>query len=167
MKRIIAFVLAALMMAAVFTACGGNKTDSGSNNDSSSAQEVDLKAVLNDINKQFGLEGLKSIDDASKFNRIFAVDEANIKQFAGEYSSAASTYLAIAIVEVTDASAIETVKGNLQAYLDSQLGDAKSYNADQVAMLEACGVKTTGNFVYLVISDKYNEITSAIEAALK
>ena len=77
MKRIIALVLAALMMAAVFTACGG------------SAKNVDLKSVLDTVNSQFGLEGLKSLDDAKSLNRYYTIGEDEVKQFAGELSTAA------------------------------------------------------------------------------
>ncbi|HBE15119.1 MAG TPA: hypothetical protein DCY72_02570, partial [Ruminococcaceae bacterium] len=49
----------------------------------------------------------------------------------------------------------------------SQLSDAKSYNAEQVSMIEACSVKEKGSFVWLVISDKQADINAEIEKALK
>lgn len=156
MKRIIALVLAVMMMAAVFTACGG-----------SSAKNVDLSSVLGTINSQFGFEGLKTLDDTSALNRYYQIDEADVKQFAGELSTAASQYTEVVIVEANDADAAKNVADKLQAHLDSQLNTAKSYDADQVAMIEGCSVKQNGNFVYLIVSDKFNDINSVIEAALK
>ena len=155
MKRIIALVLAALMMAAVFTACGG------------SAKNVDLKSVLDTVNSQFGLEGLKSLDDAKSLNRYYTIGEDEVKQFAGELSTAASQYTEVVMVEGNDADAATKIAAALQAHLDSQLSTAKSYDADQVAMIEGCSVKQAGNYVWLVISDKASDINGVIEAALK
>nr|WP_316623528.1 DUF4358 domain-containing protein [uncultured Ruminococcus sp.] len=156
MKRIIALVLAALMMAAVFTACGGG-----------SAKNVDLKSVLETVNSQFGLEGLKSLDDAKSLNRYYTIGEDEVKQFAGELSTAASQYTEVVMVEGNDADAATKIAAALQAHLDSQLSTAKSYDADQVAMIEGCSVKQAGNYVWLVISDKAADINGVIEAALK
>ena len=154
MKRIIALVLAVLMAAAVFTACGG-------------AKEVDLKALLNDINTQFGFEGLKNLDDTAALNRYYQVNEADVKQFAGELSTTASQYTEVILVEANDSNAANNIAAMLKAHLDTQLSTAKSYDADQVAMIEACSVKQNGNYVWLVVSDKASDINSVIESALK
>ena len=154
MKRIITLVLAVLMAAAVFTACGG-------------AKQVDLKALLGEINTQFGLEGLKNLDDTSALNRYYQIDETDVKQFAGELSTTASQYTEVILVEANDSNSAKNIAAMLKAHLDTQLGTAKSYDADQVAMIEACSVKQNGNYVYLVVSDKFSDITGYIENALK
>ncbi len=154
MKRIISIVLAALMLTAVLAGCGG-------------AKEVDLNSVVSNINSQFGLSGLKTLEDTTALNRYYQIDPADVKQFAGELSTTASQYTEVVIVEANDSTAAQNIKAKLDAHLDTQLNTAKSYNADQVAMIEACSTKQSGNVVYLVVSDKFGEITGVIEAALK
>ena len=154
MKRITAIILAALMMMAVLAGCGG-------------AKNVDLNSVMTGINSQFGFSGLKTLEDTKALNRYYQINEADVKSFAGELSTAASQYTEVVIVEAKDSNAAQNIKTQLDAHLSSQLNNAKSYDADQVAMIEACSAKTVGNYAYLVVSDKFSEITGVIEAALK
>ena len=136
------------MITAVLAGCGG-------------AKSVDLNSVMTGINSQFGFSGLKTLEDTK------ALNEADVKSFAGELSTAASQYTEVVIVEAKDSNAAQNIKTQLDAHLSSQLNNAKSYDADQVAMIEACSAKTVGNYAYLVVSDKFSEITGVIEAALK
>lgn len=154
MKRIAAIVLAAVLMMAVLTACGG-------------AKEVDLKAVMSDINSRFGYTDLKTIEDADGLNRYYQISADDVKQFAAELSTTASQYTEVVMVEGADADAAGRIKAMLEAHLGTQLNTAKSYDADQVAMIEACSVKQSGNIVYLAVSDKFADITGVIETALK
>lgn len=154
MKRIIAIVLAAVLALAMLTACG-------------SAKEVDLKAVMNDINTQFGFSGLKTLESADDLNRYYMINTEDVKQFAAELSTAASQYTEVVLVEAVDQTASDNVKKQLEAHLNTQLSNAKSYDAEQVAMIESCSVKQSGNFVYLVVSDKFGDISGVIDAALK
>ena len=154
MKRVISIVLAAILMVGVLSACGAKK-------------DVDFKTVMSDINSKYSLSGLKTLESTDDLNRYYAINTADIKQFAAELSTAASQYTEIVLVEANDQTAADNVKKQLEAHLAGQLSNAKSYDADQVAMIESCSVKQTGNFVYLVVSDKFAEITGEIEAALK
>lgn len=176
MKRIIAIILAALMMTAVLAACGGDKAETtapvadnapADNAPADNASSVSLSSVLDSINTQFGFEGLKVLDDVKALNRYYQIAETDVKQFAGELSTAASQYTEVVLVEANDSTAAQNIKAQLDAHRDAQLNNAKSYDADQVAMIESCATKTSGNFVYLVISDKYDEICGVIESALK
>ncbi|MBQ9515216.1 MAG: DUF4358 domain-containing protein, partial [Ruminococcus sp.] len=55
----------------------------------------------------------------------------------------------------------------LNSRLDAQRSTAKSYTPEAVAVLESCSVKTNGNFIYLVISDKADGIVKLVEDAFK
>lgn len=154
MKKIITIFTAVLLIAAMLTACGGSKA-------------ADLKTVMNDINSQFGLTGLKTLESTDDLNRYYMINADDVKQFAAELSTTASQYTEVVLVEANDQTAAGSIKTQLEAHLGTQLNTAKSYDAAQVAMIEACSVKQSGNYVYLVVSDKFGDITSAIEAALK
>lgn len=154
MKRIISVIVAAVLMMAVLTACGG-------------AKAADLNAIMSDINTQFGYTDLKTLEDTDALNRYYQISADGVKQFAAELSTTASQYTEVVLVEATDSTAADSIKTQLAAHLGTQLNTAKSYDAEQVAMIEACSVQQNGNYVWLVVSDKYSEITAIIDAALK
>ena len=155
MKKIFALILTTLLIATVFTACGG------------SAKNVDLKAVMEQINSTYGLDGLKNIEDTDGLHRYYQIEANQVKQFAAELTANASSYNEVVIVEAVDQSAADAVETQLNARRRSQLSTAKSYDAEQVSMIEGCEVKTNGNFVYLVIGDQYDKIVADIEAAIQ
>ena len=154
MKRILTVVTAVLLILAVFTACG-------------SAKSADLKALMNEINTTYGLTNMKAVEDAESLNRYYQVDPESIKQFAAELPSSSKDFNEIILIEAADETAAAQIKTLLDARLRSQLSNAKSYNAEQVAMIEGCETKQNGNYVYLVIGDKHNEIDNTIAEALK
>lgn len=155
MKRILTIVVAAVLVLATLTACGGTKN-------------VDLNELMKKINDTYGLTGLTAVEDADNLNRYYRTPKEDVKQFAAEFTKAASDgYTEVVLIEAVDADAAGRVKAQLEARRNSQLSDAKSYNAEQVSMIEACSVKEKGSFVWLVISDKQADINAEIEKALK
>lgn len=154
MKRLFTILTAAVLIIAVLTACSGSKS-------------ADLKALLDEINTEFQLTDLKQIETADDLNRYYQVDKDSVKQFAAELNSSANDYTEIIMIEATDQSAADTIKKQLEMRLRSQLSNAKSYDAEQVAMIEACEVKEEGSFVYLAVGDKHEEIEAKIAEAIK
>lgn len=169
MKRILALTMAVLMMAAVLVACGGSK-DGGKSD--SSAKSVDLPAVLADINSKFDIsestvDGLKKLETNDELDRYYMIAAGDIKQFAAERSSSSTDFTEIVIVEANDSAAVDKIVTQMNSRLDAQRNTAKSYTPEAVEMLEKCSVKTNGNFVYLVINEKSEDIVKAIEDAIK
>ena len=153
-KRTLTIITAALLILAVFTACGSKKS-------------VELKPLMDTINSTYGLTDLKTIDDTDSLNRYYQVAAESVKQFAAELPTSSKDFNEIILIEAADENAAAQIKTQLDARLRSQLSNAKSYNAEQVSMIEACETKQNGNYVYLVIGDKHDEINSTIADALK
>ena len=154
MKRVFTIIIAAVLALAMLTACG--------------AKNVDLKKVLDDINSKYDLSTLTAVDNVENLKRYYTISPEDVKQFAAEFTKAASEgYTEVILIEAVDADAAGRIKTQLDSRLRSQLSDAKSYNAEQVSMIEACSPKDNGNFVWLVISDKQADINADIEKALK
>ncbi|MBK6088094.1 DUF4358 domain-containing protein [Ruminococcus difficilis] len=154
MKRVFTIIIAAVLALAMLTACG--------------AKNVDLKKVLDDINSKYDLSTLTAVDNVENLKRYYTIPPEDVKQFAAEFTKAASEgYTEVILIEAVDADAAGRIKTQLDSRLRSQLSDAKSYNAEQVSMIEACSPKDNGNFVWLVISDKQADINADIEKALK
>ena len=154
MKRILTVVTAALLILAICTACG-------------SAKSADLKALMSEINTTYGLANMKAVEDAESLNRYYQVDPESIKQFAAELPSSSKDFNEIILIEAVDENAAAQIKTLLDARLRSQLSSAKSYNADQVSMIEACETTQNGNYVYLVIGEEHDGIEAMIADALK
>ena len=70
-------------------------------------------------------------------------------------------------MEANDEDALTKIVNQMSSRLDAQLSTARSYNPESVALLENCKVKTIGNYIYLVISEKQEEIEAMIEEALE
>ena len=154
MKRIMIVLTATVLVLALLTACG--------------AKSVDLKKVMQDINSNYGLANLTVVEDTDNLNRYYRIPAEDVKQFAAELTKSASDgYTEVVLIEAVNADAAGRVKTQLESRLRSQLSDAKSYNASQVSMIEACSVKESGNFVWLVIGEKQAEINAELEKTLK
>ena len=153
MKRIIAVLTAAVLMLAVLSAC-------------SKTEDVDLNKVMETVNSTYDMGELKSIDSKQELHRYYVVEEDDVKQFAAEFSAANGDYNEVILVEAVDKDAAGRINEALANHLRLQLRDAKSYHPEFVSMLKACEVQQSGNFVYLVINDRYDEIVSTISEAL-
>lgn len=154
MKRILTILTAALLILAICTACG-------------SAKSVDLKALLDEINTTYGFTDMKTVEDTDSLNRYYQVGADSVKQFAAQLPASSKDFNEIILIEAVDENAANQIKTQLDARLRSQLSNAKSYNAEQVSMIESCETKQNGNYVYLVIGDKHSEIDAIIAQALK
>ena len=154
MKKFIMILTAAVLIVLLCAAC-------------SDAKSVDLKAVMDDVNASYGLTDLKQIEDTDGLNRYYQIAADDVKQFAAEIGSSSTDYNEIVLIEATDQNAADAVKQQLEQRLSNQLSNAKSYAAKQVSMVEACKVKVSGSFVYLVIGDKHAEIEADVEKALQ
>ena len=171
MKKILAILFTILMTVSVLTACGDQPAENNNSdvqNNAADVQEnsVDLGALLDTINSQYGLDGLRVLEKASDLNRYYAVEEADVKQFAAELTSSASEYNEVIIIEATSSDAAQRINTQLNSRLDSQLNTANSYDKDSAAMIEQCEVKQSGNYVYLVIGENASDINATIAAAV-
>lgn len=159
MKKVLSLLCAVILLVSALAACSGDKNADG-------ASDVDLSQVLADINERFDINDLKILENTDDLNRYYAIDGADVKQFAAELTTQASVYLEVIMVEAVDSDAAARVAVMLNNHLDTQLSTAKSYDADQVAAIENCKVTTNGNIAYLVISEDYDEIAGYIQSVL-
>lgn len=120
--------------------------------------DVDLQAVFDDINTQFEISDLTVIDDVSKLNRYYMIEEDKVGQFAAEFSAESSVFTEIVLIEAVDDTAAADIATLLNNHYQSRLNEAKSYNPESVQMLENCSVEQNGTYVSLIISDEADDI---------
>ena len=122
MKKIAICLLSLVLSLCMLTACG--------------TADVDLKVVFDDINSQFGITGLTVIEDASKLNRYYMIEEDKVEQFAAEFSAESSVFTEIVLIKAVDEAAASEIATLLNNHLQSRMSEAKSYNPESVAMLK-------------------------------
>ena len=153
MKKIAICLLSLVLSLCMLTACG--------------TADVDLKTVFDDINSQFGITVLTVIEDASKLNRYYMIDESKVEQFAAEFSAESSVFTEVVLIKAVDEAAASEIATLLNNHLQSRMSEAKSYNPESVAMLEGCSVETNGVYVSLIIGEKAAEMKAVYDSYFK
>ncbi len=157
MKKLFAILLAALMMASVFAGCGG-------------AKEANLTDVLETINKDFpeATKNLTKLTDVKELNTYYEINTDDVKQFAGEINTNASTApVEIVVVEGNDSSAAENIKTALERRYQKIYSTYSSYSAEEFDMVKDCGVTTEGNYVTMIVASDYKGILDKVNEAVK
>lgn len=150
MKKLGICLLSILLSLCILSACG--------------TAQVDLKTVFDEINSQFGISDLTVIEDASKLNRYYMIEEDSVKQFAAEFSAESSVFTEIVLIEAVDDASAGEIATLLNNHYQSRLSEAKSYNPESVAMLENCSVEQNGAYVSLIIDEKAAEIKAVYDS---
>lgn len=153
MKNIktIALLLCALMIFA-FAGCTG---DTGN-------KEVVLSDVLASINSVFAVSEsdmlrIETTDDLELYYNIVPTD---VKQFAAETTvNSATDITEIILVEAVDSEAAQRVYDALLVRYNSQRDLCASYSAELLAIVDECSVSQNGNFVTLIMSSDFDNIT--------
>ena len=153
MKKIAICLLSLVLSLCMLTACG--------------TADVDLKVVFDDINSQFGITGLTVIEDASKLNRYYMIEEDKVEQFAAEFSAESSVFTEVVLIKAVDEAAASEIATLLNNHLQSRMSEAKSYNPESVAMLEGCSVETNGVYVSLIIGENVAEMKAVYDSYFK
>ena len=154
MKRCIAIVLAAAVMLFAFAGC--------------SAKEVDLKAVLTEINTKCPDEtaGLTELKDTDELYKYYLISPSDVKQFAAEIKTDTSEApVEIVMVEAKDKSGAGKIKSALTSRFNSIKSTYSSYSPDKLDVIEKCSVTQNENYVFMVVADNYSAIMDVINAA--
>ena len=156
MKKIFAAALAMVMMLSL-VACGGNKAP---------AEAPDLTKYYEDFMATLG-EGntpamVSANDDASYVDSFFpGLNDVELKQSVLMMAAMAQVGFEIDLVECANADDVETVKGILQARIDSQVAGGAFYPSVAEAW-EKAELIVNGNVVALICAGEAQD--SAVEA---
>lgn len=154
MKKSILCLIAIILTLSLLCACSSK--DGGDN--TAKDQSVDLQVVFDDINEQFDFADLTVIEEKSKLNRYYMIDETTVEQFAAEFSVESSVFTEIVLIQAVDEDSAKDIAALLNSHYDARLSEAQSYNPESVAMLENCSVEQNGTYVSLIIADNATEV---------
>lgn len=154
MKKILAIAFSMLFILCAFTGCGG--TDSSS--------EVELSKVLADINDNGGLSSMKTITNSTDLQKQFDIDPESVSDYIAEVSEDGDFPTTVIVTKAVDEESVQAINDKLNAYLNSKLSNAQSYNTDQVSTIEECKVQDNGLYSMLVIAENHKDIEKIIES---
>ena len=154
MKKIIALVLVALAVTAVFAGCGNSKDE---------GKKVDLSAVMESVNSAAGISSAKKIESNDDLKLYFKVNPDDVKQFAAEQAKD----IDVALIEAVDSEAAGRVAEALDGILKNKVRYATSYPAEVKAQVDKASVITNGNFVSLIIVEKVDDAVKAYKEGIK
>ncbi len=150
MKRIVSLLFVFVMMLSV-VGC-------------SSTADVDLSAVMNDINSQYPEDGLTVLEEKSQLERYYMITEDMVESFAVEFSTQSSVFTEVVLVKAVDEDSASQIATLLNNHYQARLSEAKSYNPESVAMLEKCSVETNGVYVSLIIGENADGIKEVYDS---
>lgn len=159
MKKIIVFAVTAVLLLAL-TGCG-NQNDSVK---CVKAVEAALERVESaDIDTTVNYD-----EDAygENFERLynFPIEQADDGVIA--YASSGGSADEISVVHVADSNDVSSVKKYMEARLEKRLQDFQNYKPEEVSKIENGRVVVQQQYVMLVISNKADDIVSAMREVL-
>lgn len=157
MKKIIYTILAMVMILGAF-GCG-KKDSSDTGKLSKSAKEI-----YADVQKLDGALVPDMMDLDNEFiSNYYGIDTSKFSDYLFTQATISIQVDTVIIAEVKDKNDLKEMQDNIQKILDAKANEMKNYLADKYAVVEKASVKTKGNVIYLVISEKAAEIEKVIE----
>ncbi len=127
-----------------------------------SKKDVNLFEVLNSINFKFSIseDDMLRIETTDDLELYYNIAPADVKQFAAETTLNSSTDITeFILVEAVDSEAAQRVYDALQIRYNSQRDLCASYSAELLAIVNECSVSQNGNYIVLIMSSEFDEIT--------
>jgi predicted flavoprotein YhiN len=154
MKKLLAVLLAATLLFTL-AACGGGTT-----------KQADLGKVMTDMKTKITN---KDMMDLSKDDLMtnYGIEAADVKQFAAYIDSTGTKGDEIVFLEGKDADAAKRIKEKLDARYKQKEVEMKDYLPEEYAMLKKCSINQDGNYVSMIVSPQYEELSKIYNAAIK
>lgn len=166
MKRIVALIVAMLMIVCTLAACGDSsdsKEEEKPATFNGTTKDVDLSGVMNLINERFDFGEKRDLSDSERY---YGISTPDVAQFYAQKPINDNELNEIVICEAANPDAVSRIENRLQKPLDTAYNQAKSYSKDDLAIVEKCAVRKNGKYVYLVISPHAAEIEALIESQI-
>ena len=175
MKRLAIFVTIILCMLS-FAACGNDDSKTNettttkattSNEDSSKPDEgpkvFDAKAILDEIIANYELSDVTKLDDVMFLDVLYGIKEDDVKQFSLCINETGISADEIIIIEAVDADATQRVLELVMNWYTAKGVQMKDYIPEEYEKIEKSSVKSSGNYVYMVVAENSGEIEKVIE----
>jgi len=176
MKKLLIF---ATIISCMFTfvACGNNdsskketkpnnktsSSDVGNSNEDGNKKEFDAPSILDEIIENNSFSDMTKLEDALFLEVMYGISEADVKQFAMYINETGIIADEIIIIEAVDDEASKRFCDLITNWYISKGAQMKDYLPEEYKKIEKSSVKSSGNYVYMVIADNNSEIEKIIE----
>lgn len=187
MKKFALMMLVGALALSSLAACSVNTTDNSSSSSVSDSSEVvsvvDESKTEESKTEESKAESINLIDLAALIRPKLTASETldkptdELYNDTGIVDTTFNNYVwfsemsglsseMVAIFEAKSEADVETIKGFLEGYVQSVKNQMKDYNADNYDMANKAVIKTSGLYVYIVISPNVTDIDSFIATQL-
>ena len=155
-KVITAALAVVLLIVALFSGC------------SSEPKEIDLDKLAEDLKTQIGFEDdLMEIEDSVLDNFYTFSDKDAIESHVVYKSASNATAEEIALFKVKDSSQMDAVKQAVEARVVDLHDRFESYVPAEIIKIDNAVIKTSGNYILMVITTEYEKAEEIIDGYLK
>lgn len=152
MKKLLAALLAAMMLLAL-TACGGGE-----------AKTVDVQKLADDLKDNVTYSATMIVDAVEDLN--YKLDPPEGTQLAG-YMADGNAPDMIVVGQCASESDAKTLYANVQTYLNDLKREANLYQPEAVARIDGALLRQTGAVVVLCVSNDTDAAAAVVEGYLK
>ena len=156
LKKLLLLAVCCAFTALLFTACG-KKSDSGSADVS-----VDVNQLCKDLEGTIDSEVSEVSNDVIASTYFFDMDKI---EAAAAALNSGSNACEVVVLKCKDASYVSEATDLLKNRVESQSTLFASYNAPEVAKLEAAVLKTAGNYVVFCVTDHTDKAEEIVKEA--
>lgn len=96
----------------------------------------------------------------------YGIQTQKLEEYVFSISEEATSAEAVVIMKVKQEADAESVSAALQVVIDEKRNEMENYLPEQFEIVDKSVVVTKGSYVYLVISDKEDEISRIIEEGI-
>jgi hypothetical protein len=161
-KRGLAALTAALLLALTLTACGGGET-------TASVSMYDLQQTMlaaDDTLPEMTTVNSSSEDAAELFSYLSDLDYDKVESFFLSYCAFGTQADEIAVIQVKKAADQDAALQSLQDHAENRAKLYASYVPDQVQRVENALIFNDGNYIALIISEKQDQVKTALQDLL-
>lgn len=173
-KRIVAFMLAAMMCAAAFTACSSGKDPQNNAENTPAAEEtipaeeevsVELTDIVSAVKEAYGDNYLPSMEfEEAMLSDLFGITMDDVEEFFAE-GPMMSAHIDTFIVLKAKEGKVDSLKAELETYLEQQKNDAMCY-PNNLVRIQYGQVLSVGDYaIYMMLGGYDNDANTDEEIA--
>ena len=155
------FFLLAAMLLAVLTGCGGKEKETAAAAEPKTPQEMyDL------IEKNIGLPEMVPGDDDYIFN-YYGIDTKELDSYVFATADSAVSADAVIILKAKDAASAGAFAEKLKSVKEWKEAEMENYAPEAYKVAKASEVRTEGQYVWLIMSEKASEMEEIVRNGIK
>ena len=154
------FLLAALLLA-VLTGCGGKAKEAEAPAEPKTPQEM-----YELIEKNIGLPEMVPGDDDYIFN-YYGIDTKELDSYVFATADSAVSADAVIILKAKDASSAGAFAEKLKSVKEWKEAEMENYAPEAYKVAKASEVRTEGQYVWLIMSEKASEMEEIVRNGIK